>query len=80
MQVEEIKALLESGLEACEVDVVVEGSHVSVTIIGDIFQGLRAVRRQQLVYAVLNDAIASGVIHAVNMKLFTVAEWQQSNA
>jgi acid stress-induced BolA-like protein IbaG/YrbA len=30
-----------------------------------------------VVYAALQEQIASGVIHAVNMKTFTNEEWQQ---
>ena len=42
-----------------------------------IFEGKRTVQRQQVVYAALQEQIASGVIHAVNMKTFTNEEWQQ---
>jgi acid stress-induced BolA-like protein IbaG/YrbA len=44
--------------------------------VGDLFEGKRAVQRQQLIYAVLNESISSGAIHAVNMKLFTPQEWR----
>lgn len=77
MQVEQVKALLVAHLPDCDIEVSGDGSHFDLTIIGDAFEGLNAVKKQQLVYAGLNTQIADGSIHAVNMKLFTRAEWQQ---
>ena len=77
MQPEEVQALLEAGLENCEIRVQGEGSHFDVLVIGDLFEGLRPVRKQQLVYAVLNERISDGSIHAVNIRTFTPGEWAE---
>ena len=77
MNAQDVKDLLEKQLVDCEIRVEVDGSHVNIIAIGDIFKGKRIVQRQQLVYAALQEQIASGVIHAVNMKTFTNEEWQQ---
>ena len=77
MQPEEVQALLEAGLENCEIRVQGEGSHFNVLVIGDLFEGLRPVRKQQLVYAVLNERISDGSIHAVNIRTFTPGEWAE---
>ena len=45
-----------------------------VTGSGDSFEGLTAVKRQQIVYQILNEHIVSGVIHAVTMRLMTETE------
>ena len=74
MQAEEIKALLMAGLAGCEVEVSGEGNHFDISVVGDVFEGLNAVKKQQLVYAVINEHIASGTIHAVNIKTLTRAE------
>jgi acid stress-induced BolA-like protein IbaG/YrbA len=71
-----VKALLESHLEDCEVQVQGEGNHYDITAVGAMFDGLRPVKKQQLVYAALSDHIADGTIHAVNIRTFTPAEWQ----
>lgn len=76
MQPDEIKALLESNIADSEVQVSIDGSHVNIVVVSSAFEGLNAVKKQQLVYGVLSEAIASGVIHAVNMKTYTPAEWQ----
>ena len=76
MDIEEIKRLLQAVLLDCDITVESEGSHLNVTVVGEVFAGKRAVQRQQLVYGALNEKIASGAVHAVNMKLCTPAEWQ----
>ncbi|MEM9256017.1 MAG: BolA/IbaG family iron-sulfur metabolism protein [Pseudomonadota bacterium] len=72
-----VKALLESHLEDCRFNVQGEGSHYDIEAIGGVFEGLRAVKKQQLVYAALSEHIADGSIHAVNIRTFTPAEWDQ---
>lgn len=74
MQAEEIKQLLLAEITGSEVSVNVDGSHVVVTVISDAFEGLRPVKRQQMVYAALNEQISSGAIHAVNITAQTRAE------
>lgn len=78
MQPEEVKQILQSHLPDCDIEVTGDGSHFDITVVGDVFEGLNAVKKQQLVYAGLNPQIADGSVHAVNMKTFTRAEWQQS--
>jgi acid stress-induced BolA-like protein IbaG/YrbA len=72
-----VKSILDAQLVGCDIKVEVDGSHVNIIAIGDIFDGKRTVQRQQLVYAALQEHIASGVIHAVNMKTYSPQEWQQ---
>ena len=75
MNSEDVTTLLEKTLSDCQIEVDSQGSHFNVLVVGDLFEGKRAVQRQQLIYAVLNESISSGAIHAVNMKLFTPQEW-----
>ncbi|MGB2255138.1 MAG: BolA family protein, partial [Spongiibacter marinus] len=51
-----------------------EGNHYDVQVISDAFAGLRPVKRQQLVYAAVNDWIKDGSLHAINIKALTPAE------
>lgn len=77
MNSETVKVLLQEKLADCQIEVEINGSHYNVTVIGEIFEGKRAVQRQQLVYSALRDQIAAGDIHAVNMRTYTPQEWQQ---
>lgn len=74
MTADEVKALLLSQLQDCEIHVEGEGNHFQVIAVGDAFDGLNPVKRQQLVYSVLNEKIADQTIHAVTMKTYTLAE------
>jgi acid stress-induced BolA-like protein IbaG/YrbA len=77
MNADDIKSILQQQLDGCDIKVDVDGSHVNIMVVGDIFEGKRSVQRQQMVYAALQEHIASGVIHAVNMKTYSKDEWQQ---
>ncbi len=76
MTPEQIKELLQAALPDCEVAVEGGDGKYLVTATGPAFEGLNAVKRQQLVYGVLNEHISSGAIHAVTMRLKTAAEQQ----
>jgi len=71
-----LRQLLQDHLEECEIHVRGEGNHFDITAIGDVFEGLRPVRKQQLVYGALSDCIADGSVHAVNIRTYTPTEWQ----
>jgi len=75
MDAVQLKALVEAHLEGCEVKVSGEGANYDIIAIGDVFSGLRAVQKQQLVYGALGEQISSGAVHAVNIATFTPQEW-----
>jgi acid stress-induced BolA-like protein IbaG/YrbA len=71
-----VKGLLQNHMPDCEFHVQGEGDHYDIAAIGGVFEGLRPVKKQQLVYAALSDQIADGSIHAVHIRTFTPAQWQ----
>lgn len=77
MQVEEVQTLLATHIPGCRAEVQIEGNHVHVVVVSDQFEGLSPVKRHQLVYGVFTDPLADGRIHAVHIKPYTPAEWQQ---
>ncbi len=77
MDATQVKALLQAHLSDCEFEVNGEGSNYDIVAIGQQFEGLRALKKQQLVYGALTDHIADGSIHAVNIRTYTPQEWQQ---
>lgn len=80
MNSEQIKSTLEASIADSCVEVSSDGSHVQVVVVSPAFEGLNAVKKQQLVYSVLQDAISSGAIHAVQMKTYTPDEWSAHHA
>ena len=77
MQIEEIKSLLEEQITDCQAQVTIEGSHVHLVVVTPLFEGLSPVKKQQLVYGALSEPIASGAIHAVQMKTYTPQQWAE---
>ena len=74
MESSQILALLEAAFPDCTISVEGGDGKFMVSAVGDLFDGLNAVKRQQAVYDVLNEHISSGAIHAVTMRLSTPAE------
>jgi acid stress-induced BolA-like protein IbaG/YrbA len=70
----QIQKLLDEQLPGCDITVQGDGGKFQVFAVGDTFDGLNPVKRQQKIYQILNPHIASGAIHAVSMRLMTVAE------
>lgn len=75
---EMIVKLIQEQIVAEVLEVDVSGNHCSVVIVSAVFDGLNQVKRQQKVYQCLNEKIASGEIHAVNIKALTPDQWQQT--
>lgn len=74
MRTEDLQAVVAADLTDCEVQVEESGGHYTITVVGDRFEGLRSVKRQQMVYASLKPLISDGSIHAVNIRALTPAE------
>ena len=78
MDARQITELLNAELTDCQVAVDGGDGKYLVSVVGDVFEGLNAVKRQQAIYKILNEHITSGAIHAVTMNLMTVNESQAS--
>ena len=75
MEASEVEKLIRDQLDDVDVKVETDGYHYQVTAIGMVFEGLNAVKKQQLIYGCLNKYIVDGTIHAVVIKTFTPEEW-----
>ena len=74
MDESEIRELLVAGLGECDIEMQTDGARLGLLITAGAFDGLNRVKRQQLVYGLLKEKIASGEIHAVSMKCLTREE------
>jgi acid stress-induced BolA-like protein IbaG/YrbA len=70
----EVKQLIEKGLACQSVEVSGDGYHFEARVVSEAFEGKRPVARQQLVYATVQDEIASGALHAISLKTLTPSE------
>lgn len=76
MQPEAIQKLIEDGIKDVQAIVTGDGSHFQAIVIGNCFEGKSMVQQQKLVYAVVNEHIASGEIHALSIKTYTPEQWK----
>ena len=67
MDVSAIEATLRDAFPQCGLELQAEGNKLGLRIVSDVFTGLNRVKRQQKIYALLDDRIKSGEIHAVSM-------------
>ncbi|MDX1756716.1 MAG: BolA family protein [Marinobacter sp.] len=77
MEAHEVAELVKTALPDCEIEVQSEGNHYLVIAVGDRFEGLSPVKKQQLIYGALNQQLADGTIHALTIKAFTPAQWAE---
>jgi len=79
MNPESIKQLIDEALLSdCDITVTGENGHFEVLAIGDIFADKSMVAKQQIIYAIVNEQISSGAIHALTIKTHTPAEWEKA--
>lgn len=77
MEVSDIEKQLNDALTLDELHVTFDGSQCKVIAVSDMFADLSRVKRQQVVYAPLAEAISENKIHAVTIKTFTKEQWQR---
>ncbi|SFM41296.1 BolA family protein [Marinobacter zhejiangensis] len=75
MEAREVAELVKNALPDCEIEVQSEGNHYLVIAVGERFDGLSPVKKQQLIYGALNQQLTDGSIHALTIKAFTPAQW-----
>ena len=80
MDAKTVEAMVSEALDGATVSVEGSGANYDITVVSEVFADMRPVRKQQTVYATINAAIASGSIHAVNIRTFTPAEWEALDA
>ena len=80
MNADDLIAFLQQHFPDAFIQAANQGNKFDVRVVDASFEGKRAVQRQQAIYALVNDKIASGDIHALNIQALTPAEWDvQSN-
>jgi len=77
MNTEIIKEKLEAAFAFDVCIVKGEGSTFQVIVVSDMFIEMNRVKKQQTIYAILADDIATNAIHALTIKALTPDEWQK---
>lgn len=69
-----VEEMIKNSLPDAQVSVTGDGYKYEADIISTAFEGLMTVKRHQLVYAAVNEAIASGELHALTIRAKTPTE------
>lgn len=75
MEVEQVLEIVQGAFPGADVAVDKDGSHYLVRVISEQFEGVSPVKKQQAVYACLNEQISSGAIHALHIQAMTPSQW-----
>lgn len=65
---------------ASRIDAINQGNKFEVLIVDESFVGKRLVQRQQAIYALFNEQIANGTIHALSIHALTADEYAARQA
>ena len=79
MDPENIKRLIEQGLEDCQASVVGDGRHFEAVIVCEAFTGKSMVEQHQMVYRALGNNMDEA-IHALSMRTLTPEQYAQQQS
>jgi acid stress-induced BolA-like protein IbaG/YrbA len=73
---QEVESMIRAEMPEAQVQVQsADGEHFDVTVVSAQFQGKPKVRQHQMVYAAVNQAMATEAIHAFALKTYTPETW-----
>ncbi|MEE9321210.1 MAG: BolA/IbaG family iron-sulfur metabolism protein [Granulosicoccus sp.] len=78
MRMDHFSDLVEQSISDSKAEITGDGSKFEARVVSDSFEGVSTIKRHKMVYAVLDEHIKSGAIHALSIKTFTTSEWADS--
>jgi monothiol glutaredoxin len=72
----EVEALISADYPQAEIHIEGQGCDLTISVISDLFDGQTLIKQHQGVMATLAEPLASGRLHAVTLKTYTLAQWQ----
>ena len=76
METQQVREMIERGIQASYVEVEGDGTHFQAIVVSEQFRGKPPLERHKLVYAALGDAMESE-IHAISIKTYTDDQWEK---
>jgi acid stress-induced BolA-like protein IbaG/YrbA len=73
---QEVENAIATKLANATVKVVGDGQHFEAIVVSPSFEGQTRVKQHQMVYAAIQEELASEVIHALSLKTYTPETWQ----
>ncbi|MGF1541502.1 MAG: BolA family protein [Pleurocapsa sp.] len=76
---QQVENAIASKLPNSQVKVVGDGQHFEAIVVSPSFEGQTKVKQHQMVYAAIQEELASEVIHALSLKTYTPQTWQAAS-
>ena len=73
---QQVETMIRTKFPDAEVKVAGDGEHFEAIIVSSEFAGKNRVKQHQMVYASVNEAMDTNVIHALSLKTYTPEAWQ----
>ncbi len=80
MRMDFFSDLVEKAIPDSKADISGDGSKFDACVVSTAFDGQSTINRHKMVYAVLDEHIKSGAIHALTIKTYTPAEFEKMSA
>lgn len=77
MDPDEIRRLIEDGLTCEYVEVTGDGRHFNAVVVSGAFAGKPIIGQHRLVYGTLGERFDNDVLHALALRTYTPAQWDQ---
>ncbi len=78
ISLEQVEAMIKAGIPDAQVqvqDLTGGGDHLQAIVVSSEFEGKSLVKQHQLVYATVQQAMATEAIHALALKTYTPEAW-----
>jgi len=72
----EVELLITKSYPDAKVFIVGEGCNLEIEVVSELFSGLTMLQQHQGVMDTLSEPLASGKLHAVTLKTYTLTQWQ----
>ena len=80
MRMDHFSDLVERAIAGSSAEITGDGSKFEARVVSESFAGQSTLARHKQVYAVLDEHIRSGAIHALTIRAFTPDEWAEKSA
>ena len=80
MNADDLINLLRPHFADAHIQAVNQGNKFELLIVDEVFDGKRLVARQQMIFAIVNEHIQSGAMHALTIHALTPAEYEARKA
>ncbi len=77
MTPEQIKLMIEAGIEGSEAHVEGDGSHFFAHVVSDKFREIPMIKQHKMVYETLGDSMEEA-IHAFSIQTYTTEAWNKA--